>query len=294
MSMRLLRKESELEMSKKGRVSPQPKFPKKPLSEKLSMEPSTRARTEAPTLIEKKKRASAAEEGSLPDYENRLSGIEDSIREIQASVFLLKKAQEDAALEREKPLVVEERKPPKETQKLIDQVPVINTLQLEELKKQEEGLKARVESLKTELSETQKKIDALHEHYISQNQALDREFKARQLTIHQRADEERTKSDAEIEFLTKQRNSLQEEIRVLVSEKQALSKEVALGRSLSMILKNPDAMSAADINLLIEKFVEARDTRASGAKYLSNINTREARRSLISSIMKIGKQAGHA
>ncbi len=168
----------------------------------------------------------------------------------------------------------------------------MNQYRLEGLRDEEKALTTRVEKLNKELDETQKKIDSLHGYYISQNQALDREFQARQLAIHQRAEDERTKTETDIAFLMKQRSALRDEIRALNDEKQALHKEVALGRSLSIILKNPQAISTADINLLVEKFIEARDARATGMKPLSDLNTKEARRSLISNIMKIGRKTG--
>jgi len=247
------------------------------------------------------KRRKDIENAFTIEYDKRLDTLETSIRELQSSVALLKMELEKASADISSPeisktlhedSILPSMAKEKESASVEENVQVTFTepARVEELRRQEESLTSRVGNLNSELREAQKKVDALHEYYISQNQALERELQARRLTIHQRAEEEKTKVDAEITFLSKHRTAIQEEIRALVGEKQALHKEVALGRSLSIILKNPGAISVADINLLIEKLTEARDARASGAKYLSDIHTREARRSLISSIMKIGKQ----
>jgi hypothetical protein len=289
-------------MDKKGRNSPQARLGKKLPPEESSHTGKriSKPRNEPLTQVERERRDGASQNKfEKQEYGRRLDDLAASIRELQSSVAFLRREQEKAAappVETPSSSLQQEVQETTTTTKIESsqkevEVP-IEPGQLEGLRDEQKALTTRIEKLNKELDETQKKIDSLHGYYISQNQALDREFHARQLAIHQRAEDERTKTETDIAFLMKQRSALRDEIRALIDEKEALQKEVALGRSLSIILKNPQAISTVDINLLVEKFTEARDARVRGMKALSDLNTKEARRSLISSIMKIGRKTG--
>ncbi|MDG6998454.1 MAG: hypothetical protein JRN15_04990 [Nitrososphaerota archaeon] len=161
--------------------------------------------------------------------------------------------------------------------------------ELERIQKEESASKTRLANLNAEFTELQKKAGALHNYYISQNQSLERELDARRKTIHQRIEGERTQAESEIMTLLRQRDAMRDEVRNLTDEKVSLRKEIEFARSLSSLIRNPDAISEAELAVLSDRFQQARVGRLNGSKSLSDAQTRAARQYLLSAIEKLSK-----
>ena len=161
--------------------------------------------------------------------------------------------------------------------------------ELERFQKEENASKTRLANLNAEITELQKKADALQNYYISQNQSLERELDARRKSIHQRIEGERTQAESEIMTLLRQRDALREEVRNLTDEKSSLRKEIEFARSLSSLIRNPDAINEAELAVLSDKFQQARVGRLNGLKSLSDAQARAARQYLLSAIEKLSR-----
>ena len=157
----------------------------------------------------------------------------------------------------------------------------------ERLKKEELSAKSRITNLNAELTELQKKVDALHKYYIAQNQSLEGELDARRKSIHQRVEDERTQAESEIMGLLRQRDSVRNELRDLTDAKTNIGKEIEFAKSLSSLMRNPDAISEAELAVLSDRFEQARIARSKGSKSLSDAQARAARQNLTSAIEKI-------
>ena len=154
-------------------------------------------------------------------------------------------------------------------------------------KKEEGASKSRLSILNQELVEVQKKVSALQNYYIAQNQSLEGELDARRKSIHQRVEDERTQAESEMMGLLRQRDTMRNELRDLNDTKTNMRKEIEFAKSLSSLMRNPEAISEAELAVLSDRFEQARIARTKGSKSLSDAQARAARQYLTSTIEKI-------
>ena len=159
--------------------------------------------------------------------------------------------------------------------------------ELDRLKKEEGASKSRLSILNQELVEVQKKVSALQNYYIAQNQSLEGELDARRKSIHQRVEDERIQAESEMMGLLRQRDTIRNELRDLNDTKANMRKEIEFAKSLSSLMRNPEAISEAELAVLSDRFEQARIARTKGSKSLSDAQARAARQYLTSTIEKI-------
>lgn len=229
-------------------------------------------------------------------YEERMDEIHNSIRELQTSVEFLKKEQQKkesvpkADVVQNVPLQeLQGAATASNTSIKSDNNLSVGSETASETPGYEKNSSDKLANLNQELDEVQKKINTMQSYYISQNQSLERELRARQQAIHERVEDERAKAESEVIALLKHRDTIHSEIRALNEERDTLRKEISLAKSFSNLLRNPEAISASDLGILTEKFIQAKAVRAKAPKSLSDTYVKEARRSLLATIEKVRK-----
>ena len=248
----------------------------------------------------KRKTGKVSRSSSPPQYEERMDLLRGEIKELTASVELLRNEQRryEQALRREKETgghetmehavsMAEDSAPSNDFQ--TSTVARAKSDHEQSHNNEEIAAKTKISSLNSEYSELQKKVDALQKYYIAQNQSLERELDARRKVIHQRAEEERVQAESELMNLLRQRDSMRSEVRNLMEERDSIRREIEFARSLSSLIRNPESISEAELAVLGDRFLQARAARTKGSKAISDAQTRAARQYLLSAIEKLSR-----
>ena len=158
--------------------------------------------------------------------------------------------------------------------------------ELEEAKKEEVFRIARIKSLDEKAEEAQKKIDSLESYYIRRSESLETEYETRAHVLDARVGEERSRAEAELLDILRDRDKLRSENRVLKDELEAIRNEIELAKSISTIIRDPKALSSSQLDRLVSEFVKAKDARGRDNKGSSFSSERliEARRTLVSAL----------
>ncbi|MDG6905498.1 MAG: hypothetical protein JRN20_06930 [Nitrososphaerota archaeon] len=283
--------------SVKPRVAGRIKRNNAPRTRKSKKTVAKKKKLPAPT---KRMTGKVSRSSSPPQYEERMDLLRGEIKELTASVELLRNEQRkyELALREEKESGVHqteehsvstvERSVP--STELQTATPAQEKSDHEQSHSKEEiAAKTKISSLNSEYSELQKKVDALQKYYIAQNQSLERELDARHKVIHQRAEEERVQAESELMNLLRQRDSMRSEVRNLMEERDSIRREIEFARSLSSLIRNPESISEAELAVLGDRFLQARAARTKGSKAISDAQTRAARQYLLSAIEKLSR-----
>jgi hypothetical protein len=158
--------------------------------------------------------------------------------------------------------------------------------ELEAAKKEEALGIARIKSLDRKAEEAQKKIDSLESYYVRRSESLESEYETREHALHLRVGEERSRAEAELFDILRDRDKLRSENLTLKEEVEAIRKEVELARSISTIIRDPTALSSSQLDTLVTEFSKARETRRREEIGSSSSSERliEARRTLVSAL----------
>ncbi len=157
--------------------------------------------------------------------------------------------------------------------------------ELEESRKEEALTIARLKSLEQKAFEAQKKIDALESYYIRRSESLDSEYENIEHALVVRVGEERNRAEAELSDILRDRDRLRSENRVLKEEVEAIRKEVELVRSISILIRDPKAVSTSQLDTLVSEFMKAKEAMGrEDAGSSSSERLIEARRILVSAL----------
>ncbi len=157
--------------------------------------------------------------------------------------------------------------------------------ELEESRKEEALTIARLKSLEQKALEAQKKIDALESYYIRRSESLDSEYENIEHALVVRVGEERNRAEAELSDILRDRDRLRSENRVLKEEVEAIRKEVELVRSISILIRDPKAVSTSQLDTLVSEFMKAKEAMGrEDAGSSSSERLIEARRILVSAL----------
>ena len=150
-------------------------------------------------------------------------------------------------------------------------------------KKQEEALTiSRIELLNVKVDEIQKKINALENYQITRSRALENDYEARERTLNARIAEERSRGEAEMLDILRERDKLRSENRLLKEEEQEMRSQIELAKSISTILRDPRALNTSQLEMLISEFSAAKETRHNENQRQQQQQTQETNISAIS------------
>jgi hypothetical protein len=157
---------------------------------------------------------------------------------------------------------------------------------LDRTRKEEDISAARLKSFDQKIIESQKKMESLELEYSKRKESLENEHKTRQQALVAKLEqEEAVARTASLE----NRSDLQkliDENRTLKDQAEAIKREIDLVMSISIILEEPQALSAAQLDNLVSEFTSA-DYIAEKAESSPSLERLiEARRVLLSALRK--------
>jgi hypothetical protein len=133
--------------------------------------------------------------------------------------------------------------------------------QVEEAKNEEALTIARIRSLEKKAEEAQKKIESLENYYTRRSESLEAEYKNRERVLDSRYIEERSRAEAELFEILRERDKMRTENRTLRDELEAIRRDIDLAKSLSTIIRDPNSLSSSQLDILISEFMKAKEVR---------------------------------
>ncbi len=153
---------------------------------------------------------------------------------------------------------------------------------LEKLKQEESVVLARIKALEQKTVDTQKKIDSLEGYFAKQNSSLQTEYENRERVLRLRATEERTRAEAELLGILKERDKLRGENRTIKEDLDASRSQLELSRAMSVLIRDPKALTMAQLDHLISELTRAKDEKG----IILPERVSDARRVLVSALQE--------
>ncbi len=161
---------------------------------------------------------------------------------------------------------------------------------IERSRKDEEISATRLKSLDQRILESQKKIESLEIEYSKRKESLENEYKSKQKELAGRL-QEQEKSAVAVTVATPEENQsnlqkLLDENRTLRKQAEAIKREIELIMSISILIRDPQALTAPQLDNLVTEFMNANDVAEKAEKSPSLERLTEARRVLLSALRK--------
>jgi chromosome segregation ATPase len=161
---------------------------------------------------------------------------------------------------------------------------------LERSKREEEASIIRLKLLDQKTLESQKRIESLENDYSKRRESLENEYKAKQQELATRLEEQEKSVAPKTATIFEDNQSylgkLLSENRTLRKQAEAIKREIELVMSISILIRDPQALTAPQLDNLVTEFMNANDVSEKAEESPSLERLAEARRVLLSALRK--------